>query len=30
VHVSTRLPSKALNRVITISSNGTQVGVHRV
>jgi hypothetical protein len=27
VHTSTRLPSKALNRVITINSRGTSVGI---
>lgn len=28
VHVSTRIPSKALNRVITINGQGTEVGIH--
>lgn len=27
VHVSTRLPDKAINRIITINSHGTEVGV---
>jgi zinc D-Ala-D-Ala carboxypeptidase len=30
VHVSTRTPDKIINRIITISSNGTQPGVVRV
>ena len=29
VHVSTRIPDKIINRVITISSAGTQAGVQR-
>lgn len=30
VHVSTRTPDKLLNRIITISAAGTEVGIHRV
>ncbi len=30
IHVSTRTPDKLLNRIITISSAGTEVGIHRV
>lgn len=30
VHVSARTPDKLLNRIITISSAGTEVGIHRV
>lgn len=30
VHVSTRVPDKRVNRVITITSAGTQLGVHEV
>jgi uncharacterized protein YcbK (DUF882 family) len=30
VHVSTRTPDKVINRIITISANGTQAGVARV
>ena len=29
IHVSTRIPEKAINRVITISAAGTQAGVQR-
>ena len=29
IHVSTRIPEKVINRVITISSAGTQAGVQR-
>lgn len=30
IHCSTRTPGKILNRIITISAAGTEVGVHRV
>jgi hypothetical protein len=29
VHVSTRLPDKAINRIITIGRHGTEVGVQK-
>lgn len=30
IHVSTRSPSNRVNRVITISNRGTEVGIHKV
>jgi zinc D-Ala-D-Ala carboxypeptidase len=30
IHVSTRHPAKAINRIITISNNGTQAGIQKV